>query len=300
MEDTITLRILSRNRKEFLLQTLESALAQKKPFAEVQLYDNASDFDLGSLKKKFPQLEVRGFLSPVSAKENLRRALADPIASPWLCVFHDDDMFTPDFVLRLLDTSKKCPGAAALSCNGIVIDSLGNKQDLLLPKLKQAMILKNPTDLALCYCDGFVPFPPTLYRWHENLGQEFHACQGFGRCVDVAFLAKVVARAPIVVDAESLFLYRRHSKQDSEGFEWWEESRRWQLQMGLCEKNSGAQKYVQRKRNDRLTSRWLNAWLWDQPRPEPWAWSNFSPGAAWRFFRNQKIRVLKKTIRPKP
>lgn len=296
MESSITLRILSRNRREFLGETLSSVFSQEEPFAGVELYDNASDFDVHDLTGKFPLLKIRRLPKPVPVEKNLRRALSDPPSTPFLCVFHDDDVFDPDFTLCLKKAARKYPEAAALSCNGTVIDACGNREHLLLPMLEKDLILQNPADLARWYCDGFVPFPPIIYRWNERLGHELDGCHGFGRCVDVAFLGKIVTRAPIVVLAKPHFLYRRHPQQDSEGFQWWEETKRWQLQAELCRDDPVARQQVERKRNDRHTSRWLNAWLKNEPRHEPFDGDRFSLASAYRFGRNNKLRILRRLL----
>jgi hypothetical protein len=64
------------------------------------------------------------------------------------------------------------------------------------------------------------------------------------------------------------------------------------LQLDLCQGNLGARRYVQHRRNARLTSRWLNAWLQAETREEDWNWQVFSLSAAHRFFRNNKLRIL--------
>jgi len=296
MEPAITLRILSHNREKFLGETLASAFAQTLPFAEFELYDNGSDFSLRRLAKKHPRLRLRRCARPVPAWENLLRAFADPPATRWLCVFHDDDLFEPDFGLHLQNAIRKYPRAGAISCNGTVIDARGKKRGRLLPKLDKELICARPADLGRWYCDGFVPFPPTVYRWNQKFGRYLAGAAGYGRCADVGFLAKIVQHAPIVVLPQFYFRYRRHQTQDSAGFQWWEETKRWQLQLDLCRGDSKAIRYVQHKRNERLTSRWLQAWLKDEPRPEPLERRHFSAGSAYRFFRNNKLRILRRCL----
>lgn len=294
MEPAITLRILSHNRREFLEKTLASAFAQDEPFNEVELYDNGSDFPVKSLAEKYPRLRFVGLPQPVPQAENFRRAFADPPATRWLCVFHDDDILHADFVKTVRAALRADPGLGAVSANGEVIDEQGETHGALLPNLKTDLLLRGPADLARWYCKGFIPFPATVYRWSPEFGSDLDFAYPYGRCGDVALLARVVQRAPILLLTPKLFSYRRHPEQDSAGFLWWEETKRWDLQRQLCRDDSRARRYVEKKRKDRLTSRWLNAWLQGKCPSNEWVWGDFSLPAAHRFFRNNKLKIFRR------
>jgi glycosyltransferase involved in cell wall biosynthesis len=292
MRPGITLRILSHNRKELLLQTLDSVFAQDEPFDHIELFDNGSDFPLKELLSRYPALRIFGLPGAVSQAENARRAFAQVTPTPWICVFHDDDLMHPDFCRKTRDAILNHPEATALSCNGEVIDEGGNPQGSLVPGLVKDQYFNGPTDLARWYCDAFIPFPPTVYWWSAAFGADLDFAEPYGRCADVALLSRVVARGPILLLAERNFSYRRHGGQDSAGFKWWEETKRWELQIQLCSEDPGDRCYVRKKRNARMTSRWLNTWLQAKPREEDWDWQFFSLVSAHRFFRNNKLRIL--------
>jgi len=302
MRPGITLRILSHNRKELLLQTLDSVFAQDEPFDRIELFDNGSDFPLKALLGRYPALRVLGLPRAVSVTENTTRAFTQAMQTPWICVFHDDDLMHPDFCRKTRDAILKHPEAIAVSCNGEVIDESGNPRGSLIPSLLEDQWFRGPADFARWYCDAFIPFPPTVYRWSAAFGADHNFARPYGRCGDVALLSRVVARGPILLRSERNFSYRRHKGQDSAGFLWWEESKRWQLQLDLCQGDPTARRYVQHRRNARLTSRWLNAWLQAEPREEAWDWQFFSLSAAHRFFRNNKLKILLRlmTARAKP
>ena len=293
MRPGITLRILSHNRKELLLQALDSVFAQDEPFDHIELFDNGSDFPLKELLSRYPALRIFGLPRAVSQAENARRAFAQVTQTPWICVFHDDDLMHPDFCRKTRDAILNHPEATAVSCNGEVIDEGGNPQGSLIPGLVKDQYFNGPTDLARWYCDAFIPFPPTVYQWSAALGADLDFAEPYGRCADVALLSRVVSRGPFLLLAERNFSYRRHGGQDSAGFKWWEETKRWELQIQLCSGDPGDRRYVQKKRNARMTSRWLNAWLQAEPREEDWDWQFFSLVSAHRFFRNNKLRILR-------
>jgi len=302
MRPGITLRILSHNRKKLLLQTLDSVFAQDEPFDHIELFDNGSDFPLKELLGRYPTLRLLGLPRAVSVVENTMRAFTQVTQTPWLCVFHDDDLMHPDFCRKTRDAILNHPEATAVSCNWKVIDEGGNPQGSLVPRLVEDQCIRGPTDLARWYCDAFIPYPPTVYRWTSAFGEDLKFAEPYGRCGDVALLSRVVGRGPILLRAERNFSYRRHGGQTSAGFLWWEESKRWQLQLDLCQGDSAAQRYVQVRRNARLTSRWLNAWLQAETREEDWNWQAFSLSAVHRFFRNNKLRILLRlmTVGAKP
>jgi len=292
MRPGITLRILSHNRKELLLQTLDSVFAQDEPFDHIELFDNGSDFPLKELLGRYPTLRILGLPRAVSVTENNKRAFTQAAQTPWICVFHDDDLMHPDFCRKTRDAILNHPEATAVSCNGEVIDEGGNPRGSLVPSLLEDQWFRGPADFARWYCDAFIPFPATVYRWSSALGADIDFAEPYGRCGDVAFLSRVVGRGPVLLRAERNFSYRRHGGQSSAGFLWWEESKRWRLQLDLCQGDLGARRYVQHRRNARLTSRWLNAWLQAEPREEDWDWQSFSLASAHRFFRNNKLRIL--------
>jgi glycosyltransferase involved in cell wall biosynthesis len=297
MRPGITLRILSHNRKELLLQTLDSVFAQDEPFDHIELFDNGSDFPLKELLGRYPALRLLGLPRAVSVVENTRRAFMQATQTPWICVFHDDDLMHPDFCRKTRDAILNHPEVIAVSCNGRVIDESDNPQGILVPRLVEDQCLRGPTDLARWYCDAFIPYPPTVYRWTSAFGADLKFAEPYGRCGDVALLSRVVGRGPILLRAEQNFSYRRHGGQTSAGFLWWEESKRWQLQLDLCQGDPAAQRYVQVLRNARLTSRWLNAWLQAETREEDWDWQSFSLASAHRFFRNNKLRILRRLMK---
>jgi len=297
MRPGITLRILSHNRKELLLKTLDSVFAQDEPFDRIELFDNGSDFPLKELMSRYPALRLFGLSTAVSVVENTRRAFTQATQTPWICVFHDDDLMHPDFCRKTRDAILNYPEAIAVSCNGKVIDESDNPQGSLVPGLEKDRCLRGPTDLAHWYCDAFIPYPPTVYRWSAAFSADLKFAEPYGRCGDVALLSRVVGRGPILLRAERDFSYRRHRGQDSAGFKWWEETKRWQLQLDLCQGDPTARRYVQHRRNARLTSRWLNAWLQAEPREEDWDWQFFSLASARRFFRNNKLRILRRLMK---
>ena len=293
----ITLRILSRNRRQFLEQSLASIFSQTEPISCVELYDNASDFSFADIKTAYPDLKLKILSIAVPWIRNAERAFMDPPTTEWICVFHDDDLLQPDFHAEMCKMIRDNKKIGAISCSGFVVDEKGIQTGDLLPNLKQDVILRGGVDLSRWYCESFIPFPPTVYRWEDTFNADLEFAAHFGRCADVAIFSRVVQRHPILISAKKLFSYRRHSKQESAGFLWWEENKRWHLQVDLCRNDPTALRHIIKKRNARLTSRWLNAWLRGESRPESLLWDFFSPSSAHRFLRNHKVDTLRRLMK---
>lgn len=297
MEPSITLRILSHNRQKYLQKTLNSAFSQTEPFDCVELYDNGSNFSVDTLIRRHPELKVCGVFPAIPQMDNIRRAFSAPPETSWLCVFHDDDLLHPDFAKEMRATLREHPKVGAVSSNGDLMDEEGNLGGSLLPALKKDLVLHTPAEFARWYCEGFIPFPATVYRWSASFEAYLDFSRAYGRCADVAFLSCVLQQGEIILLEKKLFSYRHHREQDSAGFLWWEESKRWELQLELCQKDPLIRGYVEKKRRERLTSRWLNAWLQGRALEEAWKWDFVSWGALHRFFRNNKWAAFCRMLR---
>ena len=293
----ISLRILSYERPQYLIPCLESVFAQSEPFADVEIHDNRSHFDLGPILARFPGVRLNQPERNLPTHQFFARAFRDPPPQSWLCVFHDDDQLKPEFCRNMAAATVARPECGAISCDGEVLDPDGNVLGPLLPAVPPAGILRTPGEFARWYCDSFIPFPAAIYPWHARLADWMGWATAYGRCTDVAFFSRIAREKPIWIRPEKDFFYRRHPGQDSSGFVWAEETRRWDLQGELAQQEPAHLAYVLKKRRARLTQRWLNAWLARQPRPEPLARRDFSVPALHRFVRNHKLAILRRFFR---
>lgn len=292
-----SLRILSYERPRFLISCLESVFSQSEPFADVEIHDNRSRFDFGPILARFPGVRLNQPEENLPTHQFFARAFRDPPRQPWLCVFHDDDQLKPDFCRNMAAATAARPECGAISCGGQVMDAEGNPHGSLLPSRFRQALLETPGQFALWYCDSFIPFPAAVYRWSSRLTEWMEWATAYGRCTDVAFFSRIVREKPIWIRPEEDFLYRRHAGQDSSGFLWWEETRRWELQLELCREDARSRRFVDKKRRERLTSRWLNAWLKGEPRPEVLTRTDLSVKAFHRFVRNNKLAILRRCLR---
>ncbi len=295
----ISLRILSYERPQYLVSCLESVCRQSEPFADVEIHDNCSRFDFAPILARFPGVRLNRPEQNLPTHQFFARAFRDAPREPWLCVFHDDDQMKRDFCRHMAAAAAARPDCGAISCDGEVLDPEGNVQGPLLPATANHGLLRTPGEFARWYCDSFIPFPAAVYPWNSRLTEWMSWATAYGRCTDVAFFSRIVMEKAIWIRAEKDFYYRRHPGQDSSGFVWWEETRRWELQRELAQAEPAHLGYVQKKRRARLTQRWLNAWLGGEPRPEALTRADFSVDAFHRFARNNKLAILRRLLRPR-
>ncbi len=293
----ISLRILSYERPQYLVRCLESALDQSESFADVEIHDNRSKFDFTPILARFPGVKLSQPEQNMPTHQFFARAFRDPPQQPWLCVFHDDDLLKRDFCRNMVRAAMTRPECGAISCGGEVIDPEGNLHGSLLPSQFREAMLQTPGQFARWYCDSFIPFPAAVHFWSPRLTEWMEWATTYGRCTDVAFFSRIVQEKPIWIRPQEDFLYRRHAGQDSSGFLWWEETRRWELQRNMAQDEPSNFGYVEKKRRARITQRWFNAWLRDEPRPEALTREDFSANAFYRFWRNNKLATFRRLLR---
>lgn len=110
MEPLITIAIPTRNRPNFLQQSLESVLNQAYESLRVLVIDNNSEMDMSPIINKFSDSRV----SFVKNSENLgiignwNKAI-ELCRTEYLSVFHDDDIMLPQFISRSIDALENNP-----------------------------------------------------------------------------------------------------------------------------------------------------------------------------------------------
>lgn len=109
----MTVAVPTHNRATLLRRCLESVLAQDFPAFEVIVLDNASEDETQSV---VASLSAHGRVAyertdeVTGAIRNWNRAI-DRNASPYLCVFCDDDLMLPGFLRHSVEALEACPTA---------------------------------------------------------------------------------------------------------------------------------------------------------------------------------------------
>lgn len=291
----ITLRIMSYNRPDYLKEALDSAFQQTVPFYSVEVYDNGSGPEVLRFLRQYGRgIKIREF-SP-NSKKAWEGAFGDVCESGLLCVFHDDDVFLPNFVSSALEVFRGNPGLAAYSCNGVRLDPRGGSEGFLFSGLDRDFIFHAPPELALWCLDRCVPFGPSVYRWNPSLSERLLQAWPHGRTADIAFQFLLLKDGPIFLGKDPLYGCRVHGANDSHnlGFAEFEELTR------ILEEQLAAhpapRRRISRIRNRQYLERWLNAWLAGVTKLPPFPLRRATLGGLHRFARNQKLKILQKLL----
>lgn len=102
MKSEITVAIISRNRSEFIRDTIRSFLKQTYPAARIVVLDNASDRETVSAIEDFKQhgVVLDRTANLISVADNIRRA-GTHADTGWIMIAHDDDIYHPEYLERV-------------------------------------------------------------------------------------------------------------------------------------------------------------------------------------------------------
>src|SRR5438270_364445 len=126
--DQITIAVTVFNRRDYVLQAIESALTQTSAVNVIVVKDCGPDQGL----KQFVQDR---FGPGIHYHRNPQRrglfdnwnACVELCKTPWLSILHDDDFLSPRFIAAMLDLAEKAPGRGFYFGQVTVIDPLGNR-----------------------------------------------------------------------------------------------------------------------------------------------------------------------------
>lgn len=110
--DTFGLVIPTRNRPDFVIQAVESALRQHRAFDTIVVVaDGLSDPSVGALAG----LPIDVISVPHGGVATARNVGVDHLRTEWVCFLDDDDLLHPDYLQRLDDMIRARPDVRA--CN---------------------------------------------------------------------------------------------------------------------------------------------------------------------------------------
>jgi len=210
------------NRATYLAQCLESILQQTFTDFELIVIDNASTDETPSVVAEISDSRLRYYRNPTNIGQirNVNRGLA--LASgEYICVCHDDDVYTPDILRREVEVMSDHPGVVlvhtavwSLSDSGIV----------------QGIHRVNRRDYIMKSHEGFLRY---LMLGHDIVFSTVmvrRACyQRVGSfnpnylCADFEMWLKLALQGDIAYLAEPLAGYRMHASSATSGMTaaWW-------------------------------------------------------------------------------
>ena len=210
--------VLSRNRPEYLRETLLSACAQVEPGIEIVVSDNSDNDDAAYLvRTEFPNVTLIARRPALPALAHFQAILTEARAE-YITLFHDDDVLLPGYFAELSRILDQCPEASAASCDATIIRGDQSTNELLIGACSTDRRMLTPEQLLLPYLQfqrlGPAPFPAYMYRRAKIEGLGLNPLWG-GKYADVSFLSEVAQRGPILVSCKPLMSYRIHGGNDN-------------------------------------------------------------------------------------
>lgn len=218
MAEHVQLFILSRNRPEYLLQTLESALQINYESYEIIVSDNSTTDEVSKVLESHPlknrfKLRKRKSMDYFNEHVNL---IKSEVTSPYFMMFHDDDLLSPNCISDYMVIMLNNPQIAACTGNAKIIHQNAKSEDLF-SIIKQDVLISEPSKFIDHHFDlshGHQPFPFYLYRSEKVRG--LYVNYGEGRIhSDTAFIFKVMQKGGLYWSQQIVGYYRLHANNTS-------------------------------------------------------------------------------------
>lgn len=216
----VTICVPARNAANTIRGTLNSLLAQDYEHKEILVCDNLSDDNTAAIVAEYAGRGVKYMLNPNlgSAESNWNFVLGH-CTSPFVAIYHADDLYTPSMVSRQVAFLLANPAASSVFTMSLRIDEgdrpirMGAMR--MPPDVRHKALLDFPTffNAVLKYTD-FISTPTLLTR-RATLDVVGNFDIRFGTAADLDLWIRMAAWQPIGVIDEPLHLYRISSQQGS-------------------------------------------------------------------------------------
>ena len=211
----ININVLSYNRGDFIIETINSIINQSLKINEINVFDNFSNDNTIAVLNSITDKRINVFYNNknIGALGNFKRAISNS-KKKFTVIFHDDDIIHPDymkFVLSGLNESSN----VSLVCSGMTRTK--TPQNLKFKNYKYSPIkFESKADFIRIIYLGFpLCFPSCVYKT-ENLKVAIDGKEKYGKIADRPIIYDSVNEGEEVVLLPGQFInYRVHFGQDS-------------------------------------------------------------------------------------
>lgn len=213
---SLTIYILCHNRPDDARQAILSVIKQTDQAFALIVSDNSSNDEVEHMVKgEFPEIHYVRRLPMLPALEHFNCCIEE-VQSDYFCLFHDDDLMSPDFVSAMKENIQDYPSAIAFACNAN-IESFGKLEPRpSFRSFRSHELISTPHDLAMRYFSraqsGIAPFPSYVYN-RQQVAERRIPVDG-GKYADVTWLLSLVSIGQIVWINKPLMTYRMHASND--------------------------------------------------------------------------------------
>src|SRR5689334_22596296 len=220
-EPRISVAVLTRNRPNLLRLALESILAQRGVELDVIVLDNASTDDTGDVVRSFADSRITYVRneSDIGIVRNWNRGIQLATGrSPFVSIFHDDDIMLPGFLAESIAGLITHPSAGMSLCLAEYV-----RQDGTLKEVQQAGDVNEGLNCGLDFLELFVkgrcidiPPPIPVFR-SESLRRAGLADSPHTRgTIDMNLYYRMAAQSDVMFINKPLVQYRMHDGSDTE------------------------------------------------------------------------------------
>jgi glycosyltransferase involved in cell wall biosynthesis len=220
-QDVIQIFILSRDRPEYLKQTIDSVLNQKEATIKFKLIvsDNSEKQDVEKMVKKNYKDSDFKFIRrnpPMSARDHFQLIVSE-LREKYAVLFHDDDIMRPDYVETMSSFLPK-DGVAAVGCNALAFEDDISKVMYKLHSFTSVKEYSENREFLGRYLpgkSGIAPFSGHIYN--TKILQKIPRVDSLmsGKHVDVVIMDSLLKYGAIVWLPNVLMYCRNHKSNDS-------------------------------------------------------------------------------------
>ena len=216
MVPRIDIFILSHNRQDYILESIDSILQQTFFGYNLYVLDNCStDNTINAVKVRYPEVKVLTSSTNLSFLENFKRILEHTKAD-WVMAFHDDDLIHKDYLSRVFELIDKNRDISLVGSNFSGFKNLSIKELNRETVDSEFVIFENQSSFAnFCMSHNAIGFSSCIYK-RESLGNILSDLNQYGKMLDRPLMIENCGTGCILVFKSYYLRYRVHPKQDSQ------------------------------------------------------------------------------------
>lgn len=213
----VTVAIPTYNRREYLKECIDSILAQTFQDFDIVVFDNCSDYDVHAFLDGFDDERIILIKSDknIGPYENFNRIYRYIYDSPYVIIFHDDDVMHPELIERevvAMDAHKEFVWVGT-NLRFIKNDSeMHNFEDV---KNDGVFIYDTPGIVRLILRGFNLCYDSVMYRVSQLEDMKSLVDQ-YSKWGDRPYLVELSKKGKVGVLKERLVNYRIHPGQDSQ------------------------------------------------------------------------------------
>jgi len=221
MKETIKIVILSRDRPQYLKESLDSVLNQKYSGVKLKIVvsDNSEGDKVNELIKRHyvdSDIEYIRRDPPISLRAHFQVIISE-CQEKYVVLFHDDDVMRPNYIKTIYPFIQK-EGIAAVGCNSFIFNSDISKTVGRMHKFNSVKTFIDENDFLSSYmpwsAGGIAPFPCYMYKTEFLKKVKLKKISREDNFSDTLMLSAFTEYGSIIWVPDFLMYYRVHDSNE--------------------------------------------------------------------------------------